>query len=435
MKKLFLTLIAAVAICTVSIAQKANVQSILANIEKSKTDVQDPKKGVKGSTWITFGNRLNDAATANSSSIYPGMTESEILLAVGKPGKEGEYEMVTINGNEYKKFVYPTVEVYFLADKISFWNELNPVYPNALEEATAAYLKAMEIDAKAKDKAVDGLKLTMNNYMSEANNKYTLNKFSDAAKLFLAGAKIASNPEVAHADANLYKYYGAVAAIQGNDFATSEVIFDELVKSSYLQDGDAFYYLGFAKEKMNKKEEAEKAYLAGVNQYPANQKVMNQLINYYITSGDDPAKVIPFIKKAQEADPKNHLMVFVEGIAYQNMKDFAKAHEAYNKTKAMDPTFFDAYYNDGLAYLGQADAIIVEMNKIDATNRKAYNEAFESAVANLTKSAEVFEQAHELQKTNRDVIELLKNVYFRLRETDPKYLEKYNQYSDVLKAM
>ncbi|MEG1935128.1 MAG: hypothetical protein RR141_03980, partial [Rikenellaceae bacterium] len=322
MKKLFLTLIAAVALCSVSVAQKANVQSILAGVEKCKADTKDAKKGAKGSTWIALGNRLNEVATANSSSIFPGMAESEILLVVGKPGKDGEFEMVTINGTEYKKFVYPNIEIYLLSDKIAFWNELETPYPSALEEATAAYRKAMEIDPKSKEKAVEGLKLTQNNYMSEANNKYTLNKFKDASKLFLAGANIAADPLVAHADANLYKYYGAVAAIQGDDFATSEVIFDELVKASYFQDGDAFYYLGFAKEKLDKKAEAEKAYLAGVNQYPANQKVMNQLINYYITSGDDPAKVIPFIKKAQDADPKNHLMVFVEGIAYQNMKDF-----------------------------------------------------------------------------------------------------------------
>lgn len=435
MKKLFLTLIATVAICTVSVAQKANVQSILANIEKSKAEVQDPKKGIKGSTWITLGNRLNEAATANSSSIYPGMTESEVLLVVGKPGKSGEYDLETINGSEYKKFVYPTVEIFLLGDKISFWNELSTPYAGALAEATAAYYKAIEIDPKSKDKAVEGLKLTLNNYMSEANNKYTLNKFADAAKLFLAGAKIAADPSVAHADANLYKYYGAVAAIQGDDFATSEVIFDELVKSSYLQEGDSFYYLGFAKEKMDKKEEAEKAYLAGVNQFPANQKVMNQLINFYITTGDDPAKVIPFIKKAQEADPKNHLMVFVEGIAYQNMKDFDKAHAAYNKTKEMDPKFFDAYYNDGLAYLAQADATVVELNKIDATNRKAYEEAFAAAVTYLKESARVFEEAHEIQKTNRDVVELLKTVYFRLRDTDSSFLEKYNQYNDILKGM
>ncbi|MEG1635638.1 MAG: hypothetical protein RR388_08430, partial [Rikenellaceae bacterium] len=70
-----------------------------------------------------------------------------------------------------------------------------------------------------------------------------------------------------------------------------------------------------------------------------------------------------------------------------------------------------------------------------ATNRKAYDEAFEKAVSNLKKSAEVFEKAHEIQNTNKDVVELLKNVYFRLRDTDPKFLEKYNQYNDVLKGM
>ena len=435
MKKTILIFVAFVAMTTSSFAQKANVAGILSSIESSNEDIAHPKKGIKGSTWITRGNRFNEAATSNSSSIFVGMGENEILLLVGKPGKDGEYDLETISGVEYKKFVYPTVDLYIADGKLAFWKSTKEAYEGALEMAKESYFKAVEIDAKSTNKAVDGLKTTVNNYIAEANNMYLMNDYAVASENFLAAAAIASDPLVNLPEAKSYNYFGAVAAIQGGNFEVSAPIFDKLSKSGYLENGDIYYYLGFANEKLGKKELAEAAYLEGVNSYPTNQKVMNQLINFYITSGDDPSKVIPYIKKAQESDPSNIVMVFVEGIAYQNMKDFEKAHAAYERARGIDPKFFDAYYNDGLAYVSEADSKVVDLNKIDITNRKVYSETLDTIVGLLENSAVQFEGAYNINPKSKDAVELLKNSYFRLRDTDPKYLELYNKYNDILKAM
>ncbi len=435
MKKTVLILCAFAAMSTSSYAQKANVSSLLANIEKSNVDTQHPKKGIKASTWITRGNRFNAAASSNSSSIFVGMGESEITLLVGKPGKDGEYTTETISGVDYKKFVYPTVNLYLTDGKLAFWEPTKEAYAGALEMATESYFKAIELDPKSQEKAVEGLTTTINHYITEANNMYLMSKFAGASKNFLAAAKIASDSLVALKEANSYKYFGAVAAIQDNNFTVSAPVFAELAKAGYVENGDVYYYLGFANEKLENKAEAEAAYLEGVNTYPANQKIMNQLINFYITSGDDPAKVIPYIKKAQESDPTSIIMVFVEGIAYQNMKDYAKAHAAYDRAKVIDPKFFDAYYNDGLAYLSDADSKVKDLNKIDVTNRKVYSESLAVIVTLLESAAAQFETAHQLDAKNKDVVELLKNSYFRLRDTDAKYLDFYNKYNDLLKTM
>lgn len=437
MKKVLLTLMAAALVSTASFAQKANIESLKSSAEKSKADTQNEKKGAKASTWISYAEDLYDLAAANSSSIYHSMSENEIILLVGKPGPggDGSYSVEEYNGVEYKKFSYPRVDLYLADDKLSFWNELEVPSETALSDAVAAYKKAIELDAKSKDKAVTGLKRIMDFYINEANNKYMMNNFSAASEMFLKGGEVAVDPVVEYEGADEYKYFGGVAAVQGEVYGVACEVFSDLIAKGYVKDGDTYYYLGYAYEQNKDMAKAEETYLAGASAYPANQKVLNQLINYYIVSGDNPEKVIPFIKKAQESNPDDYIMIFVEGIAYQNMKEFEKAHDAYARTKMAKSDFFDVFYNNSLVYISQADAVIGELDTIDATNRKLYSEKLDTAIEFLKLGLAEMEAGFAINSESKDILELMKSTSFRLRDVDDSYLEKYNKYNDMLKAM
>lgn len=251
MKRLFLTLFAFAAISTATYAQKVNADALNSAIESGKADVNHPKKGIKSATWLSYGQKLTDAATASSSSIFVGMAKNELMLVAGNPDADAS-KVENINGAEYEKFVYPTVDIYLQDEKVSFWNETKEVYPNALGEAATAYKKAAEMDSKATEKAKAGLNIVLNNYVVNANNKYMLNDFAGAKTQFAAAAELASDALVASEDATMYKYYTAVAAVQGDDFAGAAPIFSELAAANYHQDGDVFYYLGYALEQDKK---------------------------------------------------------------------------------------------------------------------------------------------------------------------------------------
>ena len=46
-----------------------------------------------------------------------------------------------------------------------------------------------------------------------------------------------------------------------------------------------------------------------------------------------------------------------------------------------------------------------------------------------------FEKAHELQPANKDVVEILKSLYFTLREEGPEMQANYEKYNTMFQSM
>ncbi|MFI3314464.1 MAG: tetratricopeptide repeat protein, partial [Rikenellaceae bacterium] len=293
----------------------------------------------------------------------------------------------------------------------------------------------LEIDPAYEKKMTEGYIQLASSLISRANSKYTLNDFAGAAKFFGIASKIGSKPSIAMADANMYKYFAGVSYVQSDDFANSLGYFQELEADNYLQDGDVYYYLAYSSQQLGNNEEAEKYYLKGLESFPSNQKVINQLINYYLTVKKDHVKVISLIKTAQDADPDNHIIVFIEGVAYQNMGNYAEAHAAYQRVNEMAPDYFDAYYNNALVHVAESDEKVNEMSAIDYSNRELYREVEAKYILDLKAAIEVLEKAIALKPENRDVMDLIKSVAFRLRDDEnTKYKALYEKYDALLKA-
>ena len=158
MKKILLTAASLMMFSAVSFSQNVNAALYKSKIERSNADIQDPKKNVKSSTWLSRGKAFYDTAVANNFKIFAGMPEADMIEKIGNPVNAKEIPTETYNGVNYLKYQYKGVDIYLLADQktVDFWIETEPIYPGALEESKKAYLKAIEIDPAAQKKATDG---------------------------------------------------------------------------------------------------------------------------------------------------------------------------------------------------------------------------------------------------------------------------------------
>lgn len=437
MKKLILSIVALSTLATASFAQKVNEQSFKDKVAKATEATQDPKKGIKGSTWISLGDAYLAAANAYTASVYPGMSEAEAVLLVGKPESES-IPVVTIAGEDFKHYEYSGLNLYFsMEGTLTYFMQKSPIIENALQAAYDSYVKAIEVDAKAKAKAAEGLINLIVAARAEGSNAYGLEDFSMSADKFVIAATAANHPDVDEPTANELLFFAAVTLLQSERHAESLEFLNKLAEAGDYRDGDVYNYMAMAHTALEQSDKVEAILIEGLEKFQANQGILNSLISYYITANEDPNKVIPYIKKAQEANPTDANLFIAEGLAYESMGDPVKSIEAYAAAVEIAPTFFDASYNYALATYRYGTELIKNLAGIDLSNQSELDAKEGEAIEQFRLAAERMEKAFEIDSTNRDAMEVLRSVYFRLSgnrltKDNAEYSASYAKYRDML---
>lgn len=439
MKKVILSL-AVISLLSSSalFAQKYNEDALKAKIQKSNSDIADAKKNAKAATWVSRGDMFADIAAANSKLMFVGMAEADLILAAGKPMNADNILSENLNGVDYKKFEYPGVNVYISTDKseVALWIETKPVEKDAIEKAIEAYNKALELDAKYKDKVAEGYKNIVNFLSIEGQNFYDAGKYKEAADFFAKSANYDyKNPNGETSNPDDLLYYAAVASTQGEDYENASKYIQQLIDKGVEKEGDIYYYAGIVFDKVNRKDDAKKYLGIGVEKFLENPRVLQQFIAFQLTNNASTDEVLPYIIKAQENDPKNPNYFVAEGFTYDQIKDYEKSVIAYQKAIDIDPNNFGALYSLGYAYRAQAIKINDELTKTDYTNKTRIEELNSKFIETMKKAIIPFEKAHEVNPNEKNVVEVLKSIYFVLRDSSPEMLEKYNKYNDLVKTM
>ena len=147
MKRILMLAAAAIALCGQSLSAQqvtVNEKALLNKIERSDSDIVNPKKSGKASTWLHRGETFYEAATAVSKNLYDGIDAMTVVALFGEPT---DAEIVELNGRMYSKGIFPYVDIYLdeLAIPVS-WVITKEVYPGALSKAIEAYEKAYELE-------------------------------------------------------------------------------------------------------------------------------------------------------------------------------------------------------------------------------------------------------------------------------------------------
>ena len=410
------------------VAAKFDKAAILKKIERSNNDIADPKKNVKGATWMQRGDIFYEAAAAPTKGLYGTMDVATLTLMFGQPAST---ETKVINGVAYDVLSYANFDVYVANNAVVFWTSKVQVIDNPLAEAYSAYAKAAELDKKQESKAGSGITSVANLYKEKASNLYSLNEHTAAAADFKAAYEIQTVPFVNKIDTISLFYAGLLYTI-GGDFENAAPLLEKAKEYGHLDEGNTYYYLGFSKTHLGEYDDAKTVLFEGLKQYPENNNIVEGLIFLYERSGEEPADLVEIIKGSISEDPDNVRLWSGLGRIYDKLDDIDGAIVAFNKAVELAPQDFANNFNLGLYYLKNAEKIDLENGSIPFTNAAAVEAARERVLNEYRLSIPYLEKAHQINPTAYDPVNLLKNVTFRLRD-DESMMKKYEQYNELLK--
>ena len=416
----------------------AAVRNAVASAEKN---AENPKKAENVATWTKLAESYMSAYQAPIGNIILGMDRNELKLLLGGI-KPTATETVQVQGQNFTKETYPAVNLYFGENgQLAMTEVTEQAVENALEKALQAYRKASAVDTKGKKTAdiVAGIKKIGEYYNSEATNAYYFNKIEKASELFELAANAVSEAPVNTLD-SLSMYNAGFTAWMVQNYDRAKPIFEKCKAMGYYgTDGEVFAKLADIAQKA-KDGAAEKAALQeGFEKFPQSQSIIIGLINYYINSGEDPKALFELLEKARQNEPDNASLYSVEGQIREKLGETEKALEAYHKCSEVDPKYPYGYTGAGLLYYNRADAIAQEAQSLGTSREdirkydeliKEWEVALEDALPEFQKAYEVTEEA----ALKADIAKFVKDIAFRLRDVDPKYMEIYEQFQKVVEG-
>jgi tetratricopeptide (TPR) repeat protein len=383
MKKFFL-LITAISISIAAMSQKGKVTSALSFIDQGMLD--KAKEAI-------------DQAIVNEKT----MNWSNTFFAKGK-----------------------LCQAVFESDNSKF----KELCPDPLNEAYAAYEKALELDPKGalKKKLITGMvynTLAVDLY-NQGSKQFESKDYENALKSFQTQIEITESDKYAGAvDTGMY-YNAGLAAVNSGKYNDAIKYFEKCAEMGYL--GITPYFQIYESYLGLKDTTKAESVLTGLSQkFPNDKNITLQLIDLYIKSSRND-EALKYIKVAKETDPQNSTLYFAAGIIYLNMLDYDNAIAELTKSIELKPDLYDTQYGLGAAYINKAADMFTKAN--DIMDVKKYTEAVDLANAVYAKALPYMEKAYELKPDDVFAMRSLKELYYRLKMTD-----KYNEMKTKLDAI
>jgi len=301
-------------------------------------------------------------------------------------------------------------EVY---EAIAFDSSHQDMEDEALVESVAAYNKAKTLDEGGN---YDGLStIKVDNIWSVLINKgaesYNEENYEEALDYFEKSSVL--KPE----DTTAY-YYAGIAAQQGELYEEALVNYYKLIELDYHSE-DIYSSVVYLERTVNNDNEKALAALAMAREhFPDNGTFMKEEINLLIiTEQTDEAKAK--LKEAIAAEPESANLYYNLAYISELTGDDEAAIANYEKAIEADPTYFDATFNLAVNYYNKAAEILKKANDMDLrTYQKEGQKVEEEAKVEFSRCLPYLEKSHELQPTDRTVLETLQTVYVQLKMND-----------------
>jgi len=290
--------------------------------------------------------------------------------------------------------------------------------PEAVEAATEAFTKSIELDTKKrfKDDNVQNLRFLVGSIYDSGSNYYNAQDYESAYGKF---SKILSLREII--DANTKKsepidtaslQAAAIcaqnASLDEEAIGLYEQMYDLNIKEDYVLKGLSALHKKAGNDAKAKaiREEAREL-------FPDNQGLLIDEINEMLTAGENDA-AMKLLEEAIENEPGKAELHFAYGSAKDTQKDYEGARAAYEKAVEINPEYFDAYYNLGAIYFNQGAEITKKMNELGLDEEAEYNKLQVESNDLFKEALPFFEQGHGINATDRNTIIALKEIYAKL---------------------
>ena len=316
----------------------------------------------------------------------------------------------------------------------STWAYKALIYANlALNEADAATAEALIKSAgddfsKAVDMDTDKKNANLITAGNDAFAQFQLNK---GVKAFQAQdfkqAYTAFEQSLIYRPADtLLTYYSGLAAINAVDYTSAIKRYEELLTTDYSANREIA--LDLSKLYSMQKDTVNAIRIASVYATKFNdQALATQEIELSLMSGKQK-QVIERILAQITLDPKNKLEHFYLGIAYDALKEFKKAEDAYKKAIDLDSNYFDATLNLGSGILNNGIDLYNKANTLPANKQKEYDAAMKAAFVEFDRAFPYLDKAVKIDPKSLNALQNLK-TYYVIKKNTAKVAELTKQIS------
>ena len=413
-------------------AQNKEVAAAKAALEKAQAAAENPKQNTKLATWLKYGETLVKAYAAPSGAAWVGMSMQEFqMLANERAQSESQ---VVVGGEQMTKRVFANKNMYFNeAGQLSIIEITQPVVADALDKAVEAYAKAAELDPKgSKTKDIKAaLEDIASKYTDDAYTAYNLGNMKAASENFEKAAKASATAPLSTVDTSAL-YNAGFVSWASQDWARANNFLSQCEKLGYYEKGEVYAKLADVATGLGDTAASKKYLETGMTKFPENQSLLIGLINYYLNSGDDTARLFELFEDAKKNEPDNASLYYVEGNARKKLGQNEEALAAYEKATQVNPKYEWGYIGKGIQLYDMA----VELQ--DKANAEMDNDKYMALMGEFEKCLkgciEPFEKAYEMvqdEEIKVNLAEYLKNACFRFRNEGSEFQAKYDKYNAV----
>ena len=416
-------------------AQTKAVNDAVKAVNKAKAESENPKKAASSATWVKLANAYVACFDAPAQGLLQGSPQMQVKLLI-KDQQVLSTEQVEKGGKMLEAVTYVDKVLYFdETGALQAWVVTKNVIDNTLQLALEAASKAVELDskkaqAKPLSEIFSGLK---QRHFDAAMFHNALGNYTESSVEFESAFNVAAHPFVGEIDSTL-AYYTGVTATMAGDHNRAVKFYEYCQKINFEQDGEVPAALADEYKAMGDTVKCKEILTAGFAKFPTNQSILVALINVYRESNEDPAKVLEVLKVAQNNEPNNASLFYAEGDVYKNLGKLEEAIASFKKAGEIDANYIFAPYSEGATYYDLAIKIDEKAQaEMDDEKYLALKEQVDKA---LIDAIAPFERAFEIGAKNPDFkdvqvvcAEYLKNIFFRFRDKEASYQEKYDKYN------
>lgn len=430
MKKLLFAVVALLMVGQLGAQSKA-VTDALKALDKAKADTENPKKSALPATWVKLANAYVACFDAPAQGLLQGSPQMQVKLLI-KDQQVLASAQEEIGGKLFTVDKYDDKNLYYDENGVLVaWTVTKPALENGLGLAFDAIKKAAELDTKGAQvkQITETLTNIKNKYYEDAMSFYTLGQYSPASVGFEKTWEVAGHKVLNQVDTTM-AYYAALTATMAGERERAIKLMEYCLSVNYDLNGDVQSGLADNYKAIGDTVKCKEILTAAFAKYPTSQSILVGLINVYMESNEDPAKILEILKVAQGNEPNNASLVYAEGSLYRKLNQFEQAIASFKKAAEVDPTYVFAPFAAGCAYYDWA--VDIQEKAQQELDDNKYNALLEQMEKALQDAIAPFEKAFEIAQDNDIKLacaEYLKNIYFRFREKGADFQANYDKYN------
>lgn len=430
MKKLLFAVVALLMVVQLGAQSKA-VADAMKSLDKAKAETENPKKANLSATWVKLANAYIACFDAPAQGLLQGSPQMQVKLLI-KDQQVLSSAQEEIGGKLFTVDKYDDKTLYYDENGVLVaWTVTKPALENGLGLSFDAIKKAAELDTKGAQvkQITETLTNLKNKYYEEAMSNYTLGNYSPASVGFEKTWEVAAHPVLNQIDTTM-AYYAALTATMAGERERAIKLMEYCLSVNYDLEGDVQSGLADNYKAIGDTVKCKEILTEAFAKYPTSQSILVGLINVYMESNEDPAKILEILKVAQNNEPNNASLVYAEGSLYRKLNQFEEAIASFHKAAEVDAKYVFAPFAEGCAYYDWA--VDIQDKAQQELDDNKYNALLEKMEKALQDAIAPFEKAFEISE-DKDIklacAEYLKNIYFRFREKGADFQTNYDKYN------